>query len=108
MERPFKPVSYTHLDVYKRQVSPSIGLTDRLKEWGISIRRFKTGTPCRINRRSIDFSKLEEQEGDREIIPFSFETKGELHNVVTCHIGYTNPCTHQVIRDNLHLSLIHI
>ena len=88
-------------------VLPSVGLTDRLREIGVSIRRFKTGTPCRINRRSIDFAKLEEQEGDREIIPFSFETKGELHNRITCHIGYTNEHTHRVIRKNLHRSPIY-
>lgn len=58
-------------------VAASIGLTDKLQEYGITIRRFKTGTPCRINRRSIDFSKLEEQEGDEHITPFSFETKDE-------------------------------
>lgn len=88
-------------------VAPSVGLTDRLKEHGITIRRFKTGTPCRINRRSIDFSQLEEQEGDLHITPFSFETKGELKNRVKCYIGYTNEKTHQVIRDNLHRSPIY-
>lgn len=88
-------------------VAPSIGLTDRLKELGITIRRFKTGTPSRIHRRSIDFSQLEVQEGDEEITPFSFETKGELNNVVKCYIGYTNEKTHEVIRKNLHRSPIY-
>lgn len=88
-------------------VSPSIGLTDCLRELGITIRRFKTGTPCRINRRSIDFSQLEVQEGDAEITPFSFETKGELKNTVRCYMGYTNERTHEVIRANLHRSPIY-
>lgn len=83
---------------------PSIGLTDRLKELGITIRRFKTGTPSRVHRRSIDFSQLEEQAGDDPITPFSFETKGELTNKVKCYITYTNEKTHQVILDNLHQS----
>lgn len=88
-------------------VAPSIGLTDCLRELGITIRRFKTGTPCRINRRSIDFSKLEVQEGDDPVVPFSFETKQPLHNQVVCHMGYTNARTHEVIRQNLHRSPIY-
>lgn len=88
-------------------VAPSIGLTDCLRELGITIRRFKTGTPCRINRRSIDFSKLEVQEGDDPVVPFSFETKQPLHNQVVCHMGYTNAQTHEVIRQNLHRSPIY-
>lgn len=82
-------------------VAPSKGLTEKLAELGISIRRFKTGTPSRINRRSIDFSLLEEQEGDSEITPFSFETDYPLQNKVKCYIGYTNETTHQVIKDNI-------
>jgi len=88
-------------------VAPSVGLTDCLKELGISIRRFKTGTPCRLSRRSIDFSKLEPQPGDSEITPFSFETEGSLKNRVVCYIGYTNERTHQIIRENLHRSPIY-
>ncbi len=88
-------------------VSASVGLTDCLKELGITIRRFKTGTPCRINRRSIDFSKLDAQPGDSEITPFSFETHGDLENRVLCHIGYTNEETHRIIRENLHRSPIY-
>lgn len=83
---------------------PSIGLTDRLKEYGITIRRFKTGTPSRVHRRSIDFSQLERQGGDDPITPFSFETKGELKNQISCYIAYTNEQTHKVILDNLHRS----
>lgn len=82
-------------------VAPSVGLTEKLQQLGITIRQFKTGTPSRLNRRSIDFSKLEEQDGDEIITPFSFETKNELKNVVKCYIGYTNEKTHQVIRDNI-------
>ncbi len=88
-------------------VSASVGLTDCLKELGITIRRFKTGTPCRINRRSIDFSKLDAQPGDSEITPFSFETHGDLENRVLCYIGYTNEETHRIIRENLHRSPIY-
>lgn len=83
---------------------PSIGLTDRLKEYGITIRRFKTGTPSRAHRRSIDFSQLERQDGDDPITPFSFETKGALKNQISCYIAYTNEQTHKVILDNLHRS----
>lgn len=88
-------------------IMPSHGLTESIGKYGITIRRFKTGTPARIHRRSIDFSKLLEQEGDFPIVPFSFETKQEMHNQVNCYIGYTNERTHQVIRDNLHLSPIY-
>lgn len=82
-------------------VLPSVGLTDRLKERGITIRRFKTGTPSRLHRRSIDFEQLEKQDGDEDIVPMSFETKGKLVNQVSCYIAYTNEITHQVIRDNI-------
>lgn len=83
---------------------PSVGLSQSLKELGISLRRFKTGTPARVHRRSIDFSKLERQDGDKYISPMSFETKGELNNTVSCYISYTNAETHKVILDNLHRS----
>ncbi len=75
-----------------------------LAEHGVSLRRFKTGTPARVLRSSIDFSQLEKQEGDEPVVPFSYETRGELHNQVDCYIGYTNEATHQVIRENLHRS----
>ena len=80
------------------------GLTENLKRIGVSLRRFKTGTPARVHRRSIDFSKLEEQKGDDCIVPFSADTRGELKNQVSCYIAYTNEKTHQVILDNLHRS----
>ncbi len=82
-------------------VFPSIGLSASLRKIGVELVRFKTGTPPRINRRSIDFSKLEIQEGDDEITPFSFETTGELKNRVSCYITYTTPKTHKIILDNL-------
>lgn len=82
-------------------VFPSIGLSSSLRKIGVELVRFKTGTPPRINRRSIDFSKLEIQEGDDEITPFSFETMGELKNRVSCYITYTTPETHKIILDNL-------
>ncbi len=83
---------------------PAKGLTDCLLDMGITMRRFKTGTPARVHRRSIDFSKLEVQNGDDKIVPFSYETKGELKNTVSCYISYTNANTHKVILDNLHRS----
>lgn len=85
-------------------VFPATELSKNLAEIGVELRRFKTGTPPRINRRSIDFSVLEEQVGDDEITPFSFETFGELENRVSCHITYTNEKTHKIILDNLHRS----
>jgi len=88
-------------------VAPSVGLTACLQEMGITIRRFKTGTPCRINRRSIDFSQLEEQQGDDPITPFSFMTRGKLENTVSCYMGYTNEKTHEIIRKNLDRSPIY-
>ncbi len=85
-------------------VFPATGLSKNLEKLGVELVRFKTGTPPRINRRSIDFSKLEEQIGDESITPFSFETEGELENQVSCHITYTNEKTHKIILDNLHRS----
>ena len=83
---------------------PSIGLADNLRELGLSLRRFKTGTPPRVNRRSIDFSKMELQPGDENPEPFSFSTEGGLYNQAVCYLTYTNPETHKIIRENLHRS----
>lgn len=81
---------------------PSIGLSQSLRENGVELRRFKTGTPCRVHRRSIDFDKMEIQNGDDEIVPFSFETNADkLENVVSCYVTYTNSKTHEVILANL-------
>ena len=81
-------------------------LTDSLKEAGLPLRRFKTGTPARVHRRSIDFSKLEVQPGDpeNELQPFSFLTDTPMHNKMDCYIAYTNPTTHKIILDNIHRS----
>ena len=84
---------------------PANPLGDCLKALGLPMRRFKTGTPARVNRRSIDFSRLEVQPGDERIIPFSADTdEGSLRNKMVCHIAYTNERTHEIIRANLHRS----
>ena len=82
----------------------SIGLTDNLRELGLPLRRFKTGTPPRVNRRSIDFSKMEIQPGDEIPEPFSFRTTHKLNNQAVCYLTYTNEETHRIIRENLHRS----
>ncbi|MBQ5810344.1 MAG: tRNA uridine-5-carboxymethylaminomethyl(34) synthesis enzyme MnmG [Clostridia bacterium] len=76
-------------------------LTKSLLELGLPLRRFKTGTPARIRRQSLDFSKFELQEGDDPIVPFSYSTSKPLSNRSVCHIAYTNDATHNVIRQNL-------
>jgi len=78
-------------------------LTDSLKKLGIEIYRFKTGTPARIDKRSIDFSKMEEQFGDEKVVPFSFETDRASLNKeqVSCWLTYTNENTHEIIRNNI-------
>lgn len=83
---------------------PATELSSSLKKLGIPLRRFKTGTPSRVNRRSIDFSVLEKQEGDETETPFSFETEKADGNKSFCYIAYTNDDTKQVILDNLHRS----
>lgn len=81
---------------------PAIYLSESLKKNGIELRRFKTGTPCRVHKRSINFDEMERQDGDSDIVPFSFETdKTGLENIVSCYITYTNAETHKVILDNL-------
>ena len=82
----------------------SVGLSDNLRELGLSLRRFKTGTPPRINRRSIDFSQMELQPGDEKPEPFSFRTKEKPENTAVCYLTYTNETTHKIIMDNLHRS----
>ncbi len=81
-------------------------LTDALKRLGIEMYRFKTGTPARIDKRSIDFSKMEEQFGDEKLVPFSFTNKPEdiAKEQVSCWLTYTNEETHKIIRDNIHRS----
>lgn len=81
---------------------PSTLLSQSLIDNGITIRRFKTGTPCRVHKRSIDFSVMERQDGDENIVPFSFSTDSSvLENKVSCFVTYTNQKTHEVILSNL-------
>ena len=82
-------------------VLPSSGLSDCLKKLGVSMRRFKTGTPARVHKRSIDFSVMEVQSGDDEIMPFAFDNEREMKNVADCYVTYTNAKTHEVILANL-------
>lgn len=89
-------------------VFPANKLSECLKKLGINLVRFKTGTPARVNKNSIDFSKMEIQEGDKEIIPFSFENELEYREQVPCYLTYTNEKTHKIIRDNLHRSPLYI
>lgn len=81
-------------------------LTDSLKQHGIEMYRFKTGTPARIDKNSIDFSKMEEQYGDKKVVPFSFTNKAEdiQKEQVSCWLTYTNDATHEIIRNNIHRS----
>ncbi len=83
---------------------PANALSESLKQY-LPLRRFKTGTPCRVHKRSIDFDILEKQDGDSEIVPFSFENQNcNMQNQVSCYISYTNLKTHEVIKANLHRS----
>lgn len=82
----------------------TVGLSDCLAKMGVPLRRFKTGTPARVSRDSIDFSQLEVQEGDEVTVPFSYTTKADPENKVVCHIAYTNDETKRVILENLHRS----
>ena len=83
---------------------PSVGLADNLRTLGLPLRRFKTGTPPRINRRSVDFSKMELQPGDDIPEPFSFRTENPVNNSAVCYLTYTNEQTHEIIRANFHRS----
>ena len=83
---------------------PSKGLADNLRRLGLNLRRFKTGTPPRINRRSVDFSKMELQPGDDTPEPFSFRTEKKVNNSAVCYLTYTIEETHRIIRENLYRS----
>ena len=85
-------------------VSAANKLSDSLKKIGVDLVRFKTGTPARINKRSIDFSKMEVQKGDTNIVPFSFEDEIKDLEQVDCYLTYTNEKTHKLIEENLHRS----
>ncbi len=82
----------------------ALGLTDRLRDLGLRLRRFKTGTPPRVNARSLDFDKMERQDGDENPLPFSFSTERTPENRAVCYLTYTNSETHRIIRENLHRS----
>ena len=82
----------------------AVGLTDRLRDLGLRLRRFKTGTPPRVNARSLDFDKMERQDGDENPLPFSFSTERTPENRAVCYLTYTNSETHRIIRENLHRS----
>ena len=82
-------------------LAAALPLTDSLKGLGVTLRRFKTGTPPRIHARSVDFSQLEVQPGDEQVLPFSFETKTPPENRAICWLTYTNQQTHDIIRANL-------
>ena len=87
-------------------VLPATILSDSLRQIGVDLRRFKTGTPARVHKRSIDFAKLEKQEGDEKIVPFCFDNHEVLENKVECYIGYTNENTHKIILDNIKRSAL--
>ncbi len=86
---------------------PANELSENLKKLGIEIRRFKTGTPARVHADSLDYSKMEREEGDEAITPFSFETETPGENKVPCHLVYTNEETHKIIMDNLEKSAMY-
>ena len=79
-------------------------LTGKLEALGLRMRRFKTGTPPRINARTVDYSKMTLQPGDTDVEPFSFDTEGGVNNCAVCYLTYTNERTHEIIRQNLHRS----
>lgn len=84
---------------------PAKGLSESLEKLGIELRRFKTGTPSRVHRRSVNFDVLERQDGDEFIQPFSFESdRDKMENIASCYIAYTNEETHKVIKENIHRS----
>ncbi len=83
---------------------PAHGLADQLQSLGLPMRRFKTGTPPRVSRRSMDFSGMELQPGDEKAEPFSFRTEHKVENSAVCYLTYTNEKTHRIIQDNLHRS----
>lgn len=86
---------------------PANELSESLKRLGITLRRFKTGTPARLHADTLDYDKMELEKGDDRITPFSFETKEAGENKVDCYLVYTNEKTHQIIRDNLHRSAMY-
>lgn len=86
---------------------PANELSESLKRLGIELKRFKTGTPARLHADSLDYSKMELEEGDKKITPFSFETEETGENLVNCYLVYTNAETHKIIHENLHRSAMY-
>lgn len=97
-------IGEAHLKSGPNSLSASYPLAEAFRAKGIELRRFKTGTPARLDKRSIDFSKMEIQYGDAEPIPFSFDTDALVFDEIPCHLTYTNPDTHKIILANLHKS----
>ena len=95
-------VGEAHTDSGPSGLGNSKHLSGALEALGFELRRFKTGTPARVDMRTVDFSKFEEQPGDERIVPFSFLSDGLEKQQVSCYLGYTTPETHRIIRENLH------
>jgi len=96
-----------HYESGPNGLAPSKELTKSLKKIGIQLRRFKTGTPARVDRKTLDFSKMEEQPGDEKIVPFSFMNDSLTIEQVPCWLTYTNKETHQIIREDIHRSALY-
>ncbi len=94
-------IGLTHYPGGRAGDLPSMGLSDQLRELGFDVGRLKTGTPARLNARTIDFTRLEPQYGDDPPLPFSFSTRSITMPQVPCHIAYTNPRSHEIIRSGL-------
>ena len=95
-------IGETMLDQGPSGLFPANGLSASLAELGFELRRFKTGTPARVDIRTVDLSKLQRQDGDQPIVPFSFLSKRPNIRQLPCFLGYTNEKTHEIIRNNLH------
>ncbi|MEE0970198.1 MAG: tRNA uridine-5-carboxymethylaminomethyl(34) synthesis enzyme MnmG [Clostridia bacterium] len=103
-------VGHTNYEAGPDSLLPAKGLSDSLREHGISLMRFKTGTPARIKRESIDLSRLEEQKGEEPIIPYSADTDEETMSEIkqmSCHVVYTTPETHKIIKENIEKSAMY-
>ncbi len=100
-------VGHTSYESGPDSLLPANFLSESLRNAGITLRRFKTGTPARVHKRSINFDALERQDGDENIVAFSFDNKKKLENQVSCHIAYTNAETHKIIKDNIKRSAMY-
>ncbi|MFV0353327.1 MAG: tRNA uridine-5-carboxymethylaminomethyl(34) synthesis enzyme MnmG [Oscillospiraceae bacterium] len=100
-------IGFVHYSSGPDGIAAAQPLALQLKELGLPMRRFKTGTPARVHKDSIDYNVLKVQPGDEQITPFSFMTTGELQNQVVCHLAYTNLKTHQIILDNIKKSAMY-